>query len=263
MIRLVVLGDPIAHSRSPAIHTAALRFAGLAGTYEARRVDVAGLREAADEIRDGRLTGANITMPHKRLAAELADYQTGLVRRIGAANTWWRLPDDRLAADNSDVAGVRFAYGRIGASERGASPRTLVLGAGGAAAAALVACEDHELHISARQSERARALVDRLSIAASIVPWGDPLPGAVIVNATRLGMNGEPLPFGLLSNAEGLIDMPYGDRPTPAVAAATAKGLPLATGLDMLVGQAIASFRTWTGRVLDPIVFEQAATGDC
>lgn len=263
MIRLVVLGDPIAHSRSPAIHTAALRFAGLAGTYEARRVDVAGLREAAEEIRHGRLTGANITMPHKHLAAELADYQTGLVRRIGAANTWWRLPDDRLAADNSDVAGVRFAYGRIGASERGASGRTLVLGAGGAAAAALVACEGHDLHISARRPEQARALIDRLNIAASIIPWGDLLAGAVIVNATRLGMEGESLPSGLLSEAEGLIDMPYGGRSTPAVAAAAAEGLPYATGLDMLVGQAVASFQTWTGLTLDPMVFEQAATDGC
>ena len=84
-MRLVVLGDPVAHSRSPAIHTAALRYAGLAGSYEARCVDVTGLAEAADEVRSGLLTGANITTPHKHLAAQIADYQSALVRRLGAA----------------------------------------------------------------------------------------------------------------------------------------------------------------------------------
>ena len=258
MMRLVVLGDPVAHSRSPAIHTAALGFAGLAGSYEARRVDVTGLAEAADEVRSGFLTGANITTPHKHLAAQLADYQTALVRRLSAANTWWRMADGRLAADNSDVVGVRFAYGRVGAFER-----TLVLGAGAAAAAALLACEGHDLYISARRTEQASSLVDRLQIAAEVVPWGEPVARAVVVNATRLGMGGESLPQGLLSHAAGLVDMPYGAHPTPAVASALEAGLACATGLDMLVGQAAASFERWTGRALDPIVFERAATAAC
>lgn len=259
MIRLVVLGDPVSHSRSPAMHTAALSASGISGEYLARRVDDDGMQAAAREMRHGVLTGANITTPHKHLAANLADRRSDLVRRMGAANTWWIDQDALLVAENTDVAGVEYAFEQVGVS----AP-TLILGAGGAAAAALVAVAespraDHAVYLSTRNEDRARVLLDRLGLSARFVAWETPISGAVVVNATRLGMAGETLPPGLLEEAAGLVDMPYGDRPTPAVARALQLGIPCSPGLDMLLGQAVAAFTIWTGVIPDSTVMSEAA----
>ncbi len=241
------------------MHTAALSAAGIPGQYLARRVDADGMQLAAREMRDGVLTGANITTPHKHLAAELADRCSDLVGRLGAANTWWIDQDAALVAENTDVAGVKYAFDQVNVS----AP-TLILGAGGAGAAALVAVEegpqaDHHVYLSTRNEDRARVLLDRLGSAARFVAWETPIPGAVVVNATRLGMAGESLPHGLLEEAVGLVDMPYGDRPTPAVSRALQLGIPCSPGVDMLLGQAVAAFTIWTGVVPNPTVMSEAA----
>lgn len=259
MMRLVVLGDPVSHSRSPAMHTAALSAAGIPGQYLARRVDADGMQVAARELRDGVLTGANITTPHKHLAAELADRRSDLVGRIGAANTWWIDQDGSLVAENTDVAGVKYAFEQVNVS----AP-TLILGAGGAAAAALVAVEegpqaDYRVYLSTRNEDRARALLDRTGSSARFVAWETPIPGSVVVNATRVGMAGESLPPGLLEVAVGLVDMPYGDRPTPAALRALQLGIPCSPGVDMLLGQAVAAFTIWTGVVPDRTAMAAAA----
>ncbi len=250
MIKLVVLGDPVSHSRSPAIHEAGLRAAGISGEYTARRVDGDGLRKAADQVRSGALTGANITTPHKHLAAEVADRRSELVSRLGAANTWWREPNGALVAENTDVAGVAYAFDQIGMPDS-----VVVLGAGGAAAAALVAVDSFRdsaaLAVSTRNERRARSLLEQLKLDARFVPWGEPVSGAVLVNATRIGMSGENLPQGLLAAASGFIDMPYGDAATPAVIEAGRLGIPCSPGLDMLIGQAMAAFTIWTGARAD------------
>jgi len=258
VIKLVVLGDPVSHSRSPAIHRAGLRAAGIAGEYSARQVDGDGLRTAADEVRSGSLTGANITTPHKHLAAALADRRSELVERLGAANTWWREPDGTLVAENTDVAGVAYAFDRIGMSDS-----VVVLGAGGAAAAALVAVDAHpgsvDLAVSTRNERRARLLLEQLDLDAVFVPWEKPVSGAVLVNATLIGMAGENLPDGLLAAATGFIDMPYGDATTPAVLEAGRLGIPCSPGLDMLIGQAMAAFTIWTGVSADHDAMAAAA----
>lgn len=248
MIKLVVLGDPVSHSRSPAIHRAGLRAAGISGEYTARQVDGDGMRSAADEVRSGALTGANITTPHKHLAAELADRRSQLAERLGAANTWWREPNGTLVAENTDVAGVTYAFDQIGLRDS-----VVVLGAGGAAAAALVAVDPAsvDLAVSTRNERRARLLLEQLDLNAKFVPWGEPVAGALLVNATRIGMAGENLPDGLLESASGFIDMPYGDAPTPAVLEAVRLGIPCSPGLDMLIGQAMAAFSIWTNRPAD------------
>ncbi len=258
MIKLVVLGDPVSHSRSPAIHEAGLRAAGIPGEYTARQVDGDGMRIAADEVRSGTLTGANVTTPHKRLAADLADRRSVLVERLGAANTWWRDPNGALVAENTDVAGVMYALDQIEMPDS-----VVILGAGGAAAAALVAVDSSpgsvELAVSTRNERRARRLLERLDLDAEFVPWGAPVVGAVLVNATRIGMSGESLPDGLLAAASGFIDMPYGDAATPAVIEAGRLGIPCSPGLDMLIGQAMAAFTIWTGVSPDHDVMFAAA----
>ena len=252
-LRLVLLGDPVVHSRSPAIHRAALDVTGVDGSYEARQVDGAGLDAALREIRNGAIDGANITMPHKAGAAVLVDALSADAERAGAVNTIGRV-DGRLFGWNTDVAAMRSAIGPI---PPGA---VLVLGSGSAAAAAAVALEGRTFRISARREEAARRLADRLG-AQGTVPWGTPLAGALLVNATSLGMLGEALPAAVLGAASGLIDLPYGAGPTPAVGEAGRQGIPVVDGIDLLVAQAAESFTIWTGLEAPVEVMAQAARG--
>lgn len=240
--RFAVLGDPIDHSLSPAIHAAALEAAGLHGTYTARRVGPTGMAVAVDDVRCGRLTGANVTMPHKRLAAQLCDDVTADARRAGAVNTLVR-SGAGVSGHNTDIAGIRLAWERNGLP----GGAVLIIGAGGAAAAALVALQNMAVSISGRDPDATRGLVDRLGVDAQVLPWGTPLAGAVVVNATPIGMAGEDLPSGVLESADGLFDMAYGPVPTPAVASSRRRGIPVADGPAMLLGQAGESFRLWTG----------------
>jgi len=245
-LEYVVLGDPVEHSLSPVIQQAAFDFVGFDATYGRRRVDSAGLAAAIDEVRSGSLAGANVTMPHKRLAAELADEVVGPARLIAAANTVWA-EGGRVFAATTDPDGVRFAWAH---AELPADRPVLVLGSGGAAAAALAGREGHVRNVSARRQHSAEALAVSLGGGIGVIPWGAPVPGAVVVNATPLGMAGESLPQGVLEEASGLLEMTYGTGPTPAARFVAGRGFPVATGEAMLVGQGMASFSIWTGRTL-------------
>ncbi len=253
-VRLAVLGDPVAHSLSPVIQQAAMEYAGIDGTYLRVEVDVEGMERAAQDIRNGRLDGANVTMPHKELAAHLADRLSPVAERCQGANTLWR-EDGRLMAHTTDSDGVRFAWRYAGLPD---DAPVLILGAGGAAAAALAALEDHECYISARRPEATRALVDRFGGRATTIAWGEGLPGAVVVNATPLGMRGDRLPTAVLNRAAGLLEMAYGAGETPSAARIRSQGLPVAPGELMLVGQGVASFAVWTGVEVPPLVMLSA-----
>ncbi len=252
-----MLGDPVAHSLSPHIHTAALAATGIPGAYTARRVEGAGLAAAVAEIRAGTLDGANVTMPHKETAAALCDRLAGAARRIGAVNTLVRVGDD-VVGHITDVDGVRLAWEW---EQLPTDTPVLVLGAGGAAAAACIALEGRNVAVTTRRPETADALVARIATGATTVPWGSGVLGAVVVNATPLGMRGERLPEGVLAQAAGLLDMAYGSGTTPAVATMRRRGLPAAGGVTMLLGQAVESFRLWTGRTA-PLAAMRAALGD-
>jgi len=112
-VRLVLLGDPVAHSRSPAIQQAALAAAGIEGSYEARRVDTIGVYRACAELRSGFLRGANVTMPHKRVAAAAADRLTAIAGRCGAVNTLVGEAGE-VVGDNTDAGGLLLARDRAG-----------------------------------------------------------------------------------------------------------------------------------------------------
>lgn len=248
--RLAVLGNPVAHSLSPVIQSAALEFAGLEGVYDRREVGEDGMMRAAADLRAGRLTGANVTMPHKALAARLADRRSGAVIRSGGANTLW-MEEGRLRAHSTDPDGVRFAWRHAGLPD---GAPVLLLGAGAAAAAALLALEDREIMVTARRPEAARSFVSRVGAQARVIPWGRPVEGAVLVNATPLGMRGEDLPAELVAEAGGLLELAYGHGSTPAEVALRARNLPVAPGELMLVGQGAASFAIWTGIEVPPSV---------
>lgn len=240
MLRLALFGDPVGHSLSPVIQAAALEAAGLSGTYESRRVDGDGMAHAVDQLRAGHLDGANVTMPHKQLAATLSDELSEDASRAGAVNTLVAR-DGLVHGETTDVAAVRSLLGRLPAGP------VLLLGAGGAAAAALLACEGRAIQIAARRASAAMALVKALTVRASIVDWGTPVPDVLLINATPLGMQGESLPDGLVEVAHGLLDMAYGPEVTPAVSTAEASGVAVVDGRQMLVEQATKSFQIWTG----------------
>ncbi len=252
-MRFALLGDPVAHSRSPIIHRAAMEVLGIPGSYEARRANEAGVTTACAEIRFGALDGANFTMPLKGIALGAVDHVTEIARRAGAVNTAW-LRDGEVWGDNTDVGGFSDAW-----SHRRLPDDTpvLVLGAGGAAAAALLACAGSELRVSSRRRGLGKALAARLDVDATEVPWGVAVRGAVVVNATPLGMHGESLPAGVLEDAAGFFDMAYGASPSPAVAGA--RDMPLVDGIDMLIAQAARSFRIWTGIAAPLDAMEAAA----
>jgi shikimate dehydrogenase len=140
----------------------------------------------------------------------------------------------------------------------------LILGAGGAAAAACVALADRHIYLAARRfgagAELGHRLAGRgLEIALGQVSWGVPVVGSVIVNCTPIGMNGEPLPDGVLALSSGLFDMAYGPMVTPAVLTVRNMGFPAVEGLDLLISQAARSFRIWTGAVPPLEVMRNAA----
>jgi shikimate dehydrogenase len=243
-VKLAVLGDPVAHSLSPVLQQAALDACGIAGEYRALRVDEAGMAEAVDDIRRGVLDGANVTMPHKARALALADDAVEVARRAGAVNTLVRVTG-RVIGHNTDIVGVQtgWRWGRL--PDEGP---VLVLGAGGAAAAAVLALEGRDVTVAARRPGVAEELLARLGVAGRAADLSSPVPGAVVVNATPIGMRGEDLPDAILRGASGLFDMAYGPAPTPAVQWARRQGIPVVAGPDMLLAQAMASFRLWTGR---------------
>ncbi|MGA9595803.1 MAG: shikimate dehydrogenase [Acidimicrobiia bacterium] len=255
-MRLALFGSPVRHSLSPAMHQAALAHVGIDGEYVARDVDEPGFVRGISELRDGELDGANVTMPHKVLAYRCCDKRTELAERAGAVNTLSRA-GAAVVGDNTDVLGIREAWRWAGLPEN--DPVT-ILGAGGAAAAALLALGGRRLQIMARSADKALALLNRTGVAADVCAWNEtPTFDGVVLNATPIGMRGERLDDRLLATATGLLDLAYGDTVTPAVVVMRESGRPVAEGLDMLIGQAAASFRIWTGRTVAPDVMRAAA----
>jgi len=242
-MKLVVLGDPVDHSRSPAIHAAALEALGIEGSYTARRVDDRGMVAAVDEVRYGSLTGANVTMPHKLIAFELADRVSKSALRSGAVNTLVGR-NGEVWGFNTDVDGIRAVW-----TDQALPPTgpVLILGTGGAAAGALTALADRRVVISGRRDDAAHELLERTRVAGTVAPWGTPIEGAVVVNATPIGMSEETLPEEVLAGSSGLFDLTYGPIESPSAKMVRALGLPVADGEDLLVAQAAASFEIWTG----------------
>ena len=262
MHRLAVLGQPISHSRSPAMQSAALAELGLAGewSYEAIEVAPADFETRVREMAAGSFVGANVTVPHKVAALELAGDASEAARAIGAANTL-SFAAGRIAAENTDATGFLDS---LPASPAGR--RALVLGAGGSARAVVWALVTHGSDVSIwnRTPERAERLASELGAAvARLDPASGEWPAAsfdLLVNATTVGM-GTPrgsaaglksLPFRAdsLDETHQLVDLAYGPAETELARTARAHGAKVVDGLEVLVRQGAASLRIWTG--LDP-----------
>ena len=251
-----LLGDPVHHSLSPEIQNAAMAAAGVDGVYVAlptSEENLAGLMRGL--ARGG--GGGNVTLPHKEKAARFLDRPNSTVRRTGACNTFWAEDDGTVVGDNTDVEGCRRAVALfLRGSPAGA--RVLMLGAGGAARAALVALLDDgvdEVRILNRSVERARAVSRRIGgERVRVVPSVADVAGEefdLVVNATRLGLDADdPLPLDLdvPGRVGAVFDLVYGEDGTPFVRAAQARGIRATDGIEMLIQQGAAAFERWWGR---------------
>ncbi len=245
MFRFLLVGDPVEHSRSPAIHRRAFELTALDGEYRVRRIGAGGLGPVIEELRRGDLDGVNVTMPLKGEAFRSADLFTPDAVSSGSVNTLGRRAG-AIEGHSTDVVAFRKVYE---AALPGAP--LLVLGAGGSARAALAAWDGTAL-VSARDPAQADGL-------GQPVLWGHGVDGAVLVNATPLGMAGERLPETVLELASLIVDLPYGPEPTAAISWAESRHTPYVDGLAFLALQAAASFEWWTGAAVDSALLVEAA----
>lgn len=259
-----VIGDPVHHSLSPAIHNAAFVSLGLDWVYVAFPVPRGRGGAAVAAARDLGLAGLNVTMPHKADAAAACDDLTPDAAALGAVNTVVVRPDGRMLGDSTDGPGFldALAEERIEVEGR----RCLVLGAGGASRAVVLALGrvGAEVIVAARRPEAA-ADAARLAPGGQAVPLsaaGAEVPEAqIVVNATPLGMGGEapPLDPAVLGPAQVVVDLVYHPAETPLLVAARSRGARVTNGLGMLVHQAARSFTLWTGAEAPLAAMRQAA----
>ena len=249
---LALLGDPVDHSLSPVIQNAAFRDAGVDGVYVALRCEASDLVGFMHGL--GRAgAGGNITLPHKEKAASFLDERSEAVRRTGACNTFWGI-DGRVFGDNTDVEGFRRALRHfLGRPPEGF--RVLLLGAGGAARATLVALLDdgvEDVLLLNRSTERARAVArriggERVRVAEAPQAIDDGIFD-LVVNATRLGLSPVdrlPVDLSRVARAGAVMDLVYGPARTPFVEAAESLGIRAVDGGEMLVQQGAVAFEKW------------------
>ncbi len=259
--RLGLIGYPLGHSRSPALHQGFLAACGLQGEYRLYEVAPdADLRPLLTDLRLHRLHGLNVTIPHKQRVLPLLDRLTPTAQAIAAVNTLWADEKGLLWGDNTDAPGFYHdLVACFGAWAR--RPRhALILGAGGAARAVVFALlrAGWQVTISARRAEQAQALARHLSgtgtTAPAVLPWEarGQTTAALIVNATPLGMAPHTettpwppdTPFPPLAH---VYDLVYNPPETHLLRQAREAGVPAANGWGMLVAQAALAFRRWTG----------------
>lgn len=261
-----VIGHPISHSLSPAIHNAALRHDGRNAVYLA--FDVTDVEAALAGLGALGAVGCNVTIPHKETAWAAVAQRSEEAERIGASNTIVFGPDGAVA-HNTDPDGILGALARLEVSAAGA--RCLVLGAGGAGRAAVWALHTAgaaEVAVANRTEERAAEVA--ADLGARFVRWedlGDEVSGAeVVVQATAVGMDGEGRVFGAGEmdraaggGCRGVLDLVYVGGGTPLVRDALAAGIPTADGLEVLVQQAAAAYRLFWGAEAPVEVMRRAA----
>ena len=285
MPRLGVLGWPVAHSRSPAMHNAALAELRLEGwRYQRLPVPPRLFAETVRALPASDFVGANVTIPHKEAALALADSASRAAREIGAANTLSFASDGAIAAENTDAPGLIAALG-----QSPAGMRALVLGAGGSARAAVWALREagaREVSVWNRTAARAEELARDLDVGFVRRPAAADL----LVNCTSVGLagslaDGPPstapggmgrcaversateqralnqlgLTFDQVAEYSYVVDFVYRSGPTPLLAAARAHGSRTLDGLEILLAQGALSLEMWTGRRAPLEVMREAA----
>jgi shikimate dehydrogenase len=247
-----VIGDPIAHSKSPVIHGYWLNKLGIEARYDACHVKPDVLAEYFTQRReDENWRGCNVTIPHKINAMEYVIDPGDVRGSIGAINTVFRDAQGALVGTNTDAGGF---YAPIADLNLTGAPVT-VIGAGGAARAVLFAlakCGAGDVTILSRNALKAAGLLSMFGLKGSVLPMDAPLPPSILlVNASPLGMKGKdaldidlsPLPADAL-----VYDLVYAPLETPLLKSARARELDIVDGLDMLIGQAALAFELFFGK---------------
>ena len=245
-----VLGHPVAHSRSPAMHNAAFAHLGLDWLYVKLPVPPGLFEETVRALPASGYRGTNVTIPHKLAALALADRATAAARAVGAANTLTFGDGGAIEADNTDAGGFLDA---LGSSPRGRT--ALVLGAGGAGRAVAWALREggaERVAVWNRTPERALSLARELEV----VHVARPASAEIVVNATSVGLEPERSEEETIAalGLEGLeppavvVDLVYAAGATPVLAWGERTGARLVDGLEVLVRQGARSFERWTGR---------------
>ncbi|GAB2770287.1 shikimate dehydrogenase [Amycolatopsis magusensis] len=252
-----ILGKPVAHSLSPVLHGAGYAALGMDGwRYDRIEMDGEGLPAFIRDL-GPEWAGFSVTMPGKRAAIALADEVTERGRAVGAINTLVRR-DGRWFADCTDVDGVTGALIAAGGYEPGSGDTGVVLGAGGTAAATVVALAElgvRSVRLIVRDSARAGetvAAAERAGVAVDVSNWSDTDFGDAVAKAAVVVNTVPPAAIephlAELATASCLLDVIYHPWPTPLADAVAAHGGRLATGLDMLLHQAFRQFEHITGR---------------
>lgn len=258
-----VMGWPVGHSRSPALHGHWLARHGIAGTYVPLPVQPEHLEQALRALPVLGFAGCNLTVPHKEAAFRIVDHVDRAAARLRAVNTVIVRPDGTLEGRNTDGEGFLKHLEASAPAWRPDRP-VLVLGAGGAARAVVGTLADAgvpEIRIANRTDARAASLAEEFGTPLRPWPWAkreDGLTGCgLVVNTTQLGMVGWPeleLALDRLPGDGVVYDIVYTPLETPLLAEARQRGLTTVDGLGMLLHQARAGFAAWFG--VDPTVDE-------
>jgi len=267
MIKLGLVGYPLAHSLSPKIHNTALNSCGLDGNYSLFPIHLDNkqeLKSLLECIRSGEITGLNVTIPHKQTVIEFLDELTPTAKAIGAVNTIY-IRDNKLMGDNTDATGFLSDLNQFLSrfqSEIVNHKSAIVLGAGGSARAVAYALvnDNWDVTIAARHIEQADRLASHFegTIASELnLQTFDAFRARrsniqLIVNTTPVGMfpdiNQSPLPENVsLARDVMIYDLVYNPHETKLVRDARSQGLSATTGLGMLIEQAAIAFERWTG----------------
>jgi shikimate dehydrogenase len=252
-----VIGAPVGHSRSPALHSYWLKRYGLRGHYIPMEIAQADLKEALRTLPKLGFVGLNVTLPHKEAVLALADVVTDRAALIGAANTLIFLKDGRLHADNTDGSGFVANLRQHAPLWQPSAGPAAVFGAGGAAravVAALIEVGVPEIRIANRTRPRAEAIRSDFGAKVVVQDWvqaANMLEDArTVINTTSLGMTGKPefrVPMDALNPAAVVNDLVYAPLKTQFLIEAEDAGCTVVDGLGMLLHQAAPGFERWFG----------------
>ncbi|RVV98014.1 shikimate dehydrogenase [Mesobaculum littorinae] len=260
-----VIGSPVAHSRSPALHGHWLRVNGLRGHYVPLDVAQSDLREVIRSLPRMGFVGANVTIPHKEAILDIADVITDRAALIGAANTL-SFRDGKVYADNTDGFGFMENLRRGAPGWQPSSGPAVIFGAGGAARAVITSLLDAgvpEIRLANRTRARSDALRQEFGTRVTVYDWvqaGNTFDEATtVVNATSLGMVGKSefrVPLDGLAPGTVVTDLVYTPLDTAFLIRARELGATTVDGLGMLLYQAVPGFERWFGT--KPVVDDTA-----
>jgi shikimate dehydrogenase len=252
-----IMGWPVGHSKSPALHGFWLREYGIDGAYVPMPVPPESLSRALKALFSLGFKGCNLTVPHKEAAMSIVDEITPVAKAVGAINTVFVLPDGRLQGTNTDAFGfIENIRSTVPDFEAKRGP-AVVLGAGGAAravCAALIEAGVPEIRLANRTIERAQKLNADFGPTVKAVAWSELATAlkdaALLVNSTSLGMTGQPpldISIDTLPTSALVTDLVYAPLETGLIVAAKKRGNKTVDGLGMLLYQAQKGFEGWFG----------------